>query len=105
MKSWMKKASGLKVQQLDIQQQALKLTANRYASFSLVLNGIHFFPCILEKYGLWCSMYGCLGFANSRFYAKPLAELITLQVRTRYWFSQILTVVALILIQHEHSNQ
>lgn len=30
VKSWMKNASGLKLQQLDIQQQALKLTANRY---------------------------------------------------------------------------
>lgn len=29
VKSWLKTATGLKVQQLDIQQQALKLTANR----------------------------------------------------------------------------
>ncbi|KAJ6264276.1 hypothetical protein Dda_0420 [Drechslerella dactyloides] len=50
-----KRATPAELAQWDIKQQALKLTAN--------------------------SMYGCLGYIRSRFYARPLAMLTTFQGR------------------------
>lgn len=47
--------SEIEKSQLDVEQMALKVTAN--------------------------SMYGCLGYVNSRFYAKPLAMLVTTKGR------------------------
>ena len=55
VKDTMKNATGTEYQQMDIRQKALKILAN--------------------------SMYGCLGFSHSRFFARSIAALVTSQGR------------------------
>ncbi|CAK9177542.1 unnamed protein product [Ilex paraguariensis] len=94
VKSWLKTASGLKVQQLDIQQQALKLTANRFYAKPLAeLITLHLLKNLVERRRMvksWLKTASglkvqqldiqqqALKLTANRFYAKPLAELITL---------------------------
>eukprot|EP01138_Halocafeteria_seosinensis_P005259 gb/GECG01005376.1/.p1 GENE.gb/GECG01005376.1/~~gb/GECG01005376.1/.p1 ORF type:complete len:1587 (+),score=248.33 gb/GECG01005376.1/:1-4761(+) len=55
VKKSMKSATGTEYEQMDIRQKALKILAN--------------------------SMYGCLGFSHSRFFARSIAALVTSQGR------------------------
>eukprot|EP00198_Chlamydomonas_reinhardtii_P009371 XP_001698708.1 DNA polymerase alpha subunit one [Chlamydomonas reinhardtii] len=62
-----------------------------YDKIVIILDFNSLYPSIIQEYNICFttaikltanSMYGCLGFGASRFYAQPLAELITAQGRS-----------------------